>query len=406
MGGLLLFREKIAAPLVTYSMTKQLPPPPPPLPSPQFVQLPPREVTADGGLGCEVQVVDPNAAFEPVIALVLDGLRSPNSKRQYRCHLINFLSWCRAAHHRFTKATLNTYRQHLQDKGYASATINSNLCAVRKLAVESADAGLLSQDIAAAITRAPGMPRQSHKTGRWLTKPESELLITTPDPLTAVGSRDRAILGLLIGCGLRRSEVAGLAWPQFQIREGRYVLLDVFGKGMKNRTCPVPAWAAHLIELWRSVVVRSWSTFTDVTGTDDLPNQFLFPAMRKGRGGLIVGSKSGLSPQSIRLIVIRHATTAGLSGVDLEDLAAHDLRRTFAKLARKNGADLEQIQFTLGHASLTTTELYLGGKQNLQDAPCDVLGINIADDSNFAIRQVAAKPKEQPPLTLTDTANK
>jgi integrase/recombinase XerD len=62
-----------------------------------------------------------------------------------------------------------------------------------------------------------------------------------------------------------------------------------------------------------------------------------------------------------------------------DDLAAHDLRRTFAKLAHRGGAGLDQIQLSLGHASIQTTERYLGVEQDLVDAPCDVLGLRLGE---------------------------
>lgn len=70
-------------------------------------------------------------------------------------------------------------------------------------------------------------------------------------------------------------------------------------------------------------------------------------------------------------VVLEHATAAGFN------LAAHDLRCTFAKLAHKGGAAVDQIQLTLGHASIQTTERYLGVEQNLTNAPCDVLGLGL-----------------------------
>ena len=64
------------------------------------------------------------------------------------------------------------------------------------------------------------------------------------------------------------------------------------------------------------------------------------------------------------------------AGIGLPNLAPHDLRRSYAKLARQGGASLEQIQLSLGHASVQTTEIYLGSKQDLKDAPCDHLRLN------------------------------
>lgn len=84
------------------------------------------------------------------------------------------------------------------------------------------------------------------------------------------------------------------------------------------------------------------------------------------KGGKITGDR--VSSQLVYRVL---AENAG------EDIAAHDLRRTFAKLAHKGGAPVEQIQLTLGHASLKTTERYLGIEQDLIDAPCDRLGLRL-----------------------------
>lgn len=81
-----------------------------------------------------------------------------------------------------------------------------------------------------------------------------------------------------------------------------------------------------------------------------------------------------MTPQAVRDIVKDYGQQIGLP-----ELAAHDLRRTFAKLAHKGGAGLDQIQLSLGHASIKTTEKYLGVSQNLTDAPCDHLGLTIGD---------------------------
>jgi len=79
-----------------------------------------------------------------------------------------------------------------------------------------------------------------------------------------------------------------------------------------------------------------------------------------------------MTPQAVYNVVATYATRTGLG------VAAHDLRRTFAKLAHKGGAALEQIQLTLGHSSIQTTERYLGVDQDLSSAPCDVLGLSLA----------------------------
>ena len=94
------------------------------------------------------------------------------------------------------------------------------------------------------------------------------------------------------------------------------------------------------------------------------------PVLRPVSKAGLVGDGPGPRPKPSSRTVIRHARLAGLGKV-----TPHDLRRTFAKLAHQGRAPLEQIQISLGHASIQTTERYLGLKQNLHDAPCDRLGI-------------------------------
>lgn len=84
--------------------------------------------------------------------------------------------------------------------------------------------------------------------------------------------------------------------------------------------------------------------------------------------------RESLTPQAVFSVVASYAGQVGLA------IAPHDLRRTFAKLARNGGADLKQIQLSLGHASVKTTEVYLGEEQNLTNAPCDWLGLNLGSD--------------------------
>lgn len=87
------------------------------------------------------------------------------------------------------------------------------------------------------------------------------------------------------------------------------------------------------------------------------------------KGGRI--THDSLSPKAIFQLVVEYGRQIGV------EIGPHDLRRTFAKLAHKGNAALEQIQLSLGHASIVTTERYLGVRQNLHDAPCDYLGLEV-----------------------------
>lgn len=190
--------------------------------------------------------------------------------------------------------------------------------------------------------------------GNWLTLTEAQRLLDAPDVTALKGLRDRAILAALIGSGLRRSEAAALTFDKVTQREGRWVICDLKGKGNRTRTVPIPAWAKAAIDAW-----------TEEVGID---KGRVFRSVHKG--GYVNGDS--MSDQAIADVVREYAERCGFDGV-----AAHDLRRTFAKLAHKGDAKLDQIQLSLGHASIKTTERYLGVEQDLQDAPCDRLGLRL-----------------------------
>jgi integrase len=97
------------------------------------------------------------------------------------------------------------YRLELEARRLAPATINLRLAAVRRLAYEAADTGLLSPELTAGIRRVKGAKRIGVRLGNWLTAEQSRAVIQAPDPETLKGRRDKAILALMFGCGLGRS---------------------------------------------------------------------------------------------------------------------------------------------------------------------------------------------------------
>ena len=101
------------------------------------------------------------------------------------------------------------------------------LAAVRRLAYEASDTGLLSPELAAGIRRVKGAKRLGVRIGNWLTVDQSRTLLDKPPSDSLRGKRDRAILALLIGCGLRRAELVGLGTEDFQIREEQWVIADL-----------------------------------------------------------------------------------------------------------------------------------------------------------------------------------
>jgi integrase len=283
---------------------------------------------------------------------VLNSLAAASSQESYAHAIDEFIAWyCSEPRLAFNRTVVLRYRFFLEQKNLAPSTINVRLAAVRRLAFEAADSGLLSPELAAGIGRVRGAKRLGVRIGNWLTIDQSRaLLAESLDCLR--GKRDRAILAVLIGCGLRRAELVGLRMEDLQVREEHCVIADLIGKGKHVRTVPVPVWAKRAIDAWTDVAkINQGAIFRRVS-----------------RPGKISGE--GLTPKAIW-----HIVKAAARRADIKNLAPHDLGRTCAGLCHLAGGELEQIQFLLGHASVQTTEHYLGCKQKLRHAVNDNLGL-------------------------------
>jgi integrase len=289
-------------------------------------------------------------------ALVLDSVSSPITRRVYNLGLDEFFEWYgREPRPGFTKATVAAWRVALEARGLGAVSINVRITAVRKLAVEAADNGLLAPELANGITRVKGVASKGVRLGNWLTVRQSQTLLNTPDISKPKGLRDRAVLAVLLGCGLRRSEVAALAIAHIQQRDGRWCIVDLVGKHSRVRTVPMPTWVKVAIDAW---CIQSGITDGRVFRTVN-------------RGGEVQAAV--LNEKVVWQLLQGYAKAAGVAGI-----APHDLRRTCAKLCRAAGGELEQIQLLLGHASVQTTERYLGTKQDLVHAPNDGIKLRVA----------------------------
>jgi integrase len=274
---------------------------------------------------------------------VLNSLTSPASRRVYKYAIEKFVAWyCSEPRIAFNRIVVVRYRIHLESLCLAANTINQHLAAVRRLAHEAADAGLLSPDLAAGIARVKGVKQLGQRSGNWLTQDQSADVLRRSRGESLRAKRDYAMLAMLFGCGLRRSELAGLEMDDIQTRQGHWAIVDLIGKGGHVRTVPIPLWAKQALDEWASAAgVTKGRVFRAVA-----------------RGGKVWGA--GISENVVWYVVRSCCQRAGL-----EHIAPHDLRRTCAKLCHTAGGELEQIQFLLGHASVLTTERYLGCKQNL-----------------------------------------
>jgi integrase len=297
--------------------------------------------------------------LEQAKTAVLNTLASEHSRRSYEYAIERFIAWyCSEPRLTFNRTVVMKYRSFLERLSLSSSTINSRLSAVRRLADESAESGWLSPELAIGIRRVKGVKRLGRKSGNWLTRNQAQDLVNAASKANLRGRRDGAMLGLLLGCGLRRSEVVGLRLDQLQSREGHWVIVDLVGKGRRLRTVPVPSWCKALLDAWvRHSGVSEGRVFR-----------------RLLKGG--TRREEGVTANVVWYAVKRCACQAGLIS-----LAPHDLRRTCARLCHGCGGELEQIQFLLGHASVQTTERYILSKQKLQDAVNDRLGISVASDA-------------------------
>lgn len=299
-----------------------------------------------------ISFVRTHSELEPIKALVLNSVSSPLTKVLYGKALDDFFAWRLAnGMPAFNRAALQAHRSWLEAQDYAPSSINQRLAALRKLAREAAANGWLDAETAAAIDQMPGVKEQGVRSGNWLTKQQAAALLHAPDPGTLKGVRDRAILAMLVGCALRRSELVALTIEHVQQRDGRWVLVDLRGKHGRIRSVAVPAWVKQALDLW-------------IDAADVIEGK-IFRAIN--RHGLL--TRDTLSTQAVLDVVKEYSQPLGIR------VRPHDLRRTCAKLCRAGGGDLEQIQLLLGHASIQTTERYLGTRQNLADAPNDRLGL-------------------------------
>src|SRR5438876_12025905 len=162
---------------------------------------------------------------------VLNTLSSSDSRRSYRFAIDDFVTWyCSEPRLAFSKTVVLRYRLELEGRHLAPSTINLRLAAVRRLAYEAADTGLLSPELAAGIRRVKGAKKVGVRLGNWLTADEAKALLDSADVQTVRGKRSRALLALCLGCGLRRSELASLTIEHLQRREDHWAIVNLMGK--------------------------------------------------------------------------------------------------------------------------------------------------------------------------------
>jgi site-specific recombinase XerD len=190
------------------------------------------------------------------------------------------------------------------------------------------------------------------RLGNWLTVTEARSLWQLPNANTMKGKRDRAILAVLLGCGLRRGELIDLTFDHIQRREDHWAIVDLIGKAAHVRTVPMPDWVKETLDDWLAAA-----------------------RIKHGRLFRCVCRKGAVWGTEVTEKVVWHVVKEYAGRLGISKLAPHDLRRSCARFCHDSGGELEQIQFLLGHVSVQTTEKYLGCKQRLREAVNDRIGI-------------------------------
>jgi integrase/recombinase XerD len=264
--------------------------------------------------------------------------RAPATLRAYRRDLAGYVRWLRGRGEQLGDASTSTiegYVAGLRDAGRAPATVARALVAVRSLHRFLADEGGDGADPAAAV-EVPPVPRGLPKA---LTEEEVERLLGTVVGHDAVARRDLAILEVLYGTGLRISELVGLSLGDLDLEGGT---VRALGKGQKERIVPLLGQAAAATASWLEPSGRAALAPARWARRGDAEAVFL-----NARGGR-------LSRQGAWGVVRTYAGRAGLR----DRLTPHVLRHSFATHLLDHGADIRVVQELLGHASVSTTQVY------------------------------------------------
>ena len=262
--------------------------------------------------------------------LVERGLSS-HTINAYNCDIRLFASTMRSSEPSLVEVTrsdvMHCLAARVQD-GSSARSAARLLSALRRFYSWGIREGLLTED-PTALVRSPSIGRPLPKV---LTESEVSLLLEAPNVEETIGLRDRAMLELLYGCGLRVSELVTLTVDQVRIQQG---VLRVWGKGNKERLLPIGDVAVHWLQRYVA---------------------HARPSLARGKTDALFLSNRGaaMSRQAFWYRIKAHGLTAGIR----IPLSPHVLRHAFATHLVNNDADLRVVQLLLGHSSLSTTQIY------------------------------------------------
>mgnify|MGYP001158861612 CR=1 FL=1 len=264
--------------------------------------------------------------------------RSESTLISYSRDLQKFEDWMRAQgviSETIEESDVIKYLRALQSEGFAQSTVARNMVSVRSFFKFLNVEGFRNDN----PTESVELPRVSRGLPKPISESEVNELLSSVEGDSAIARRDRAILEVLYGTGARISEVVNLSLGDFDAHEG---LLKLLGKGEKERVVPLGSYAIQALHRWLEPQGRGSYEPERWRSRDDSEAVFL-----NRRGGR-------LSRQGGWGIVKKYGSIVGLGS----RLSPHTLRHCCATHMLEHGADIRTVQELLGHASITTTQIY------------------------------------------------
>lgn len=286
---------------------------------------------------------------------ILEACQTEETRRAYEYAINEFLNWKKERD--LSYSTFKAYRASLVRQKMNAQTINVRLAGIRFYVKELAKESQITIEKANAFCALDNLKIQGRKVGNWLDAGEASAILNLPDISTRTGLRDRAALALMIGAGLRRSEVVRIEVKHFEQRDGKWIIVGIKGKHGRTRNIPIADWIKTIVDAWTEKVSIKEGPIIRVVS---------WSKKKEWLGGPMDAS-------SLRYIVQRKYGKQ----IGRNQIAPHDLRRTAARLAYEGGTDMAQIQLMLGHKEQGTTEKYINAKQDLQIAPSDNMKLEI-----------------------------
>lgn len=306
------------------------------------------------------------------------GGRSPYTIRNYRTDIGHFLGWCDEQAHQplsMTRAIFREYLGELREAGIVASSITRRTSTIHGFYRYLAQEGAAAKDLLYGIA----LPKRPRRLPKVIEPTYLDALVAAPDLSTPRGLRDRAILELLYGGGLRISELVALDIGQVRLEEGEAI---VHGKGAKERVVlfgnpAMDALDAYLADGRPALLAAAAERH---------------PVAAQHRAALFVNRSGGrLTARSVQSLVKRYALAAGIP----VDVHPHLLRHSFATHLLDGGADLRIVQELLGHSSANTTQIYTHVSQARQ-----------AEVSAAAWQSIAEQALEKPRLRRRRAASR